>query len=84
MLEAFRGSDNPPAVITWAGCAPAVALFDGRSLHGYKVPLGTVSRSRCSRFALPLASYLFLERITQALFFIHQTPLQPLVDAGCR
>ena len=36
MLEAFGGSDNPPTAAT-PGCAPTAALFDGRSLHGYKV-----------------------------------------------
>ena len=34
MLEAFGGSDNPPAVATRTWCAPAAALFGGRSLHG--------------------------------------------------
>ena len=37
MLEAFGGSDNPPTAAIRAWCAPTTALFDGRSLHGYKV-----------------------------------------------
>ena len=64
MLEAFRGSDNPPAVATRTGCIPAAALFDGRSLHGYdytrSVPLGTVSRSRFALLSSMSLSFSFL------------------------
>ena len=37
MLDAFRGSDNPPAVAIRTWYVPAAARFDGLSLHGYKV-----------------------------------------------
>ena len=37
MLEAFGGSFTPPAVAIRTWDVPAAALFDGRSLHGYKV-----------------------------------------------
>ena len=52
MLEAFRGSDNPPTVATRTWCVPAAALFDGRSLHGYEYKVGA------SRHCLSLRSAL--------------------------
>ena len=51
MLEAFGGSDNPPAVATRTWYVPA-AGFGGRRLHGMQgaprhcLSLPTVSRSR--------------------------------------
>ena len=50
MLEVFGGSDNPPTAAIRAWCAPTTALFDGRSLHGYKVGASRhcLSLSLCS------------------------------------
>ena len=60
MLEAFRGSDKPPAVATRTWYVPA-ARFGGRRLHGMQVPLGTVARSRSEAPSLssPVSLSLF-------------------------
>ena len=60
MLDAFRGSDNPPAVGTQTWYFPAAALFGGRGLHGYKVGASRHCLSLSLRSPLLDVSLFFL------------------------